>query len=161
MSKVLEFDLNRKSYRLGKNGPEVFLTTNDPKLPSRLTEAFENIEKRISEMQKEYGLDNVTVDNVGTVSTGDIKKDLEFINKSDEYVKSQIDYIFGYEVSKDVFGVVSAFTVDDKTGEYLFERLINVFIPVINEEYGTSLKKLKSRIKNYTDRKGMHPALRK
>ena len=161
MAQILDFESEVKEYQLGKDGPIVRLITNDPNLPNRLTEAFNNIEKYIADMQKNYGLDGATLDNIGTVSTDEVEKDLEFIKKADEYVKSQVDYIFGYVVSKDVFGVVSAFTVNRNSGEYFFERLINTFIPVINDEYGTSLEKLKSRVKTYTDRQGMHPALRK
>ena len=161
MSQVLEFDSNKKSYQLGKNGPTVWITTNDPELPGRVRKALSNIQNDVPKFLNAHSRKMVITNNVGNVSTGNIQKDLELLSKADNYVKSQIDYIFGYEVSKDIFGVVSAFTVDDKTGEYLFERLINVFIPVINEEYKTSVTKMKSRIKKYSDRKGTHPALRK
>ncbi len=161
MTQILDFDLGKKSYQLGKNGPTIELVTNDVNLPARLTEAFTNIEKHIPEMQKEYGISDISINDIGSVSTGDIEKDVEFIKKADEYVKEQINYIFGYNVSPVVFGNISSFTVDRNTGEYLFEKLINTFVPVINEEYGTSLKQLKSRIQKFTDKKGMHPALRK
>lgn len=161
MAELVELDLGKKEYQLGKNGPIVEILTSDGNLPIRLSDGIKNIEKHIKDMQTEYGVNDIKdIDEISKVSTGNIETDIEFMRKADNYVKEQLNMIFNYDVSSIILGPVSSFTFDSKTGEYLFEKIINIFVPIINKEFGACVDKMKSRIKTYTDRKGMHPALR-
>ena len=161
MSIKLDIDLGIEEVEIG--GTIVKLVLNDNNLPVRFEEAENNIQKYIETIQKENGIETPkNLDEIGEVSTGDIEKDIKIIKSADEYIKSQVDYIFNCDgLSKSVLGNVSALTVNAKTGEYLYETILNAFVPIINEKFNASLKSVKSRIKKYTDYKGIHPALKK
>lgn len=160
MAIELNLDLGFEDVKISHTGETVRLMLNDNNLPVRFEQAQKNIYAHAEELQKKYNVD-VDIENINAVSTGDITKDVEIIKEADEYIKSQIDFIFNSNGLADkILGGVSALTVNRKTGEYLYETVLNGFIPIVNNLFDASLTAIRKRVKTYIDKKNIHPALK-
>ncbi len=140
----IDFGIEAVKCQLGNSDKYIYFYPTDANFPERLEEAYDEIEKYASGLKEVEGIE------------AKIKQNREI----DEFVKAKIDYAFGYPVSETAFGCVSALSLD-ADGFYLFEKFINAILPVIEKEFGKRFEKLNKRVKSYTDKKGMHPALKK
>lgn len=143
MSKI-DFNIEGKTYKLGNSDKEITLFPADASFPDRLEQAYSEIEKYISNLK----------------NAEDTNVMLKQISETDKYIRSKIDYAFGYEISQTVFGCVSAASLDEN-GFYLFEKFISAMLPVIEKEFNNRLDKLNKRVKSYTDKKGIYSSKRK
>lgn len=128
----------------------LYLTPQDVDLPKRYQEAYDDIHDKLEELSKL---------NRNPATDEEARATIDAIYEAGRFIKEKIDYVFGNGVSETVFGQVSCLTVDNNTGEYLFEKFLNCMNHVIEEAYGVSVKKVNARISKYTDSKGSHPAL--
>lgn len=156
--RVIDFDIETIRYKLGKSDKYIEIDPSDLNLPVRFNTAIENIRNYAKSLSEKHGIKNI--DDISNINTGDINMDISEISGADEYVRSQINEIFMYDVSSVAFGQASSLSVT-ANGEYYFEKFLNAVIPVINDEFNARIKKIEIRIKKYTDKKGQHPALKK
>lgn len=98
---------------------------------SNIIVRFEKAVQEIQEAQKKYS---------------DLKEEDNKINvleELDNIVKAQIDYIFGYPVSKVVFGNIGAISpIGDKA---YYERFLEAILPVIKEAIFDGIETLEKR----------------
>lgn len=156
----IDFEIERTPVRLGKSGRVFYMDFNDTNFPVRLQEGRNEIGKFLESKSAELGINDISDLDADKLNTDDIDKILQITKGIDDFIKSKIDYIFGYEISKDVFGIASSVSVT-KNGEYYFDNFLNALLPLIEREYQVRMKATNERVKQYTDRKGMHPALKK
>lgn len=150
---VINFEIERKKYRLGKSDRYVEIDTGDFNIIQRFEQANREITDYLDKLSKKYGINGI--EDVGNISTGDISKDIEQLKETDEFLKNKIDCIFNYEVSKIVFGNASCVSVTSN-GEYYFENFLNSVIPVLEKEFSTRIDKLSVRSKEYLAQKGKY-----
>ncbi|MBO5726955.1 MAG: hypothetical protein J6S00_07840 [Clostridia bacterium] len=156
----IDFEIERTPVRLGKSGRVFYMDFNDTNFPVRLQEGREEIAKFFESKSTELGISNFDEIKTNNLENEDIQKIIATTKEIDDFIKSKIDYIFGYEVSKDVFGTASSVSVT-KNGEYYFDNFLNALLPLIEREYQVRIKATNERVRKYTDRKGTHPALKK
>lgn len=130
----------------------IFITPQDIDLPKRYQDAYDAIHEE---------LDKVTKLNDKPETEEEARALTEAVYCAGREIFNQIDYIFGKGVALTVFGQVSPLTVDNNTGEYIFEKFLNCMNPIIESEFGVSVKKVNARVKKYTSEKGAHPAYKK
>lgn len=152
------FEIEKTPVRLGKSDKYIYIDFNDTNLPVRLQEARENISKYFEDKKTELNIDeNLSADNY---SIEEIDQILKVKKEFEKYIRSQLDYIFGYKICDDVFGISSVISVNKK-GEYYFDNFLNSILPLIEKEFDIRLKATSEKVKYYLDRKGTHPALKK
>lgn len=157
---VADFEVERTPVRLGKSDRYFYMDFNDTNFPIRLKQAREEIAQFLENKREELGISDITDIQAKEHTVEEIEKTIKLSQEIDNFIKGKLDYIFGYEVSKDVFGIANSTSVTKK-GEYYFDRFLNSVIPLVEREYGVRIKATNERVKSYTDRKGMHPALKK
>lgn len=141
---IMNYEMSGEKVRLGNSDKYIFFNTADMTFPVRANEVKKNVEKYIGKIKE----------------TEDIDEQIEEIQKSEKYLREQINYLFGYEVSDTVFGGASCLTLAPD-GDPLFAKFLNAAFELINQQFDCRIAKLKNKVKTYTDRKGLHPALRK
>ncbi len=141
---TMNYETSGEKVRLGKSDKYIIFNTADMTFPVRAEEVKKNIENYISKVKE----------------TEDIEEQIEEIRKGENYLRNQINYLFGYEVSDTVFGCASCLTLTSD-GEPLFAKFLNAAFELINQQFDCRIAKLKKKVKTYTDKKGQHPALRK
>lgn len=157
---AVEFETERTAVRLGKSDRYFYMDFNDTNFPIRLKQAREEIADFLENKRSELGIENVGDLQAKEHTAEEIEKTIAITKEIDSFIKSKVDFIFGYEVSKDVFGTASSVSVT-RNGDYYFDSFLNSVLPLVEREYGIRLKATNERIKKYTDRKGMHPALKR
>ncbi|MCI8332854.1 MAG: hypothetical protein HFE78_08535 [Clostridiales bacterium] len=118
----------------------ISFTPNDFDLPTRFAKAASEIKTFVEELE--------------TLKSDNIDKNIELLHTVDQKIKAQINYIFDYDVCQIVFGAVSCLTVNKENGMHFFEEFITALVPVIESEFSASIKQMKERTKKYTDLKG-------
>lgn len=104
----------------------------------RFKEAYEKITKQIKEKA-----DNLKDANEHEVTD----KELEFIKQSDEFVRSQIDYIFDYPVSEAVFGRTCSITpINGMPYAVLF---LEAILPLLENKTKSEYSKIQKYTKKY------------
>lgn len=149
--------------RLGKSNRYFYMDFSDTDFPNRLLKGRKEIANFFDKKREELGVDNIDDINTKDYSMEEIEHILKLSREIDEFVRGQIDYIFGYKISKDVFGIASSTSVT-RNGEYYFDSFLNSVLPLVEREYKVRIKSTNERIKKYTDQKGRypaHPALKK
>ena len=141
---TMNYEMSGEKVRLGKSDKYIIFNTADMTFPVRAEEVKKNIENYISEIKE----------------TEDIEEQIEEIQKSEKYLREQINYLFGYEISDTVFGGASCLTLSPD-GDPLYAKFLNAAFELINQQFDCRIAKLKKKVKTYTDKKGMHPAIRK
>lgn len=154
------FETEKTPVRLGKSDRYFYMDFNDTNFPVRLKEGREAIADFFERKRVELGIEDIGDLHTKERTAEEIEKLVAATKEIDSFVKGQLDFIFGYEISKDVFGSASSTSVT-KTGDYYFDSFLNAVLPLVEREYGIRLKATNERIKKYTDRKGMHPAYKK
>ena len=155
---VISLDIQRDRYYLGDTDKFIEIDSADMNFPSRMAEAYHSIEDYFEKIRKKYNLKDT--DDLKDIKTGDVIEELGVFSEADKYIKDKIDYVFDYDVSSVVFGKASCLSVTAK-GEYYFENFLNSIMPIIEKTFNVRLKKLNTRVRSYTNRKGSHPAYRK
>lgn len=134
------------------------INAGDLNFPHRLEEVRQRVLAYQNNLKKKYGINSI--DELGTINTGDYTKDVEELYKTDQFIKEQLNYAFQYDVSTPAFGSASCLSPSE-SGEMEFELFYNAVINVVEATFGQRLEKFKRHIKKYTDKKNIHPALRK
>lgn len=157
--KTIQFQIEKTRYYFPDKAHYIEIDAGDINLPTRLVEARKQIIEYSTNFAKELGVDNL--DDVSKVGTGDIDKDIAVLRGVDDFIRERINYILDDENgAQNAFGAASCISVT-KNGEYYFENFLNALIDVVNAEFNIRIDKTKSRIKTYTDKKGLHPAYKK
>lgn len=146
--------------KLGKNNRYFYMDFNDTNFPVRLMQGRQDIAKFLEEKRKELGVEDISQLQAKEHTVEEIEKTIATSNEIDAFIKSKVNYIFGYDISADVFGIASSVSVTRK-GEYYFDSFLNSVLPLVEREYRVRIQATNERIRKYTDKKGMHPALKK
>lgn len=157
---TVDFDVEKTPVRLGKSDRYFYMDFNDTNFPVRLKQGREDIAKFLEEKRQELGVEDITELQAKEHTVEEIEKTIAISNEIDSFIKNKVNYIFGYDISATVFGIASSVSVT-RNGEYYFDNFLNSVLPLVEREYQVRIKATNERIKKYTDRKGMHPALKK
>lgn len=153
---VADGDLfQRKAIRFKGSDKCVYLNFGDTKFPNRLLTARKEIGEYLESKREELGVDNIDDIKTDSPSVEEIEKTLALEDEIDNFIKEKLDYIFGYEMSKEVFDTLSTIGVTPK-GEYYFDNFLNSILPFVEKEYNVRINATNERIKKYTDQKGKH-----
>ena len=154
------FETEKTAVRLGKSDRYFYMDFNDTNFPVRLKEGRENIANFLENKRAELGIEDIGELNAKEHTVEEIEKTIATTKEIDAFIKAQMDFIFGYKISKDVFGCASSVSVT-RNGDYYFDSFLNSVLPLVEREYGIRLKATNERVRKYTEKRGMHPALRK
>ena len=157
---AVAFEAERTPVRLGKSDRYFYMDFNDTNFPARLQQARKEISDFLESRRAEMGIDDTDEPHKREHTAEEIEKILTASNEIDSFIKSKINFVFGYNISQEVFGIASSISVT-RTGEYYFDSFLNSVLPLVEREYEVRLKATNERIRKYTDRKGMHPVLKK
>lgn len=157
---AVDFEAERTPVRLGKSDRYFYMDFNDTNFPVRLKQGREDIATFLEKKRTELGVEDIGQLQAKEHTVEEIEKTIAISTEIDNFIKSKVNFIFGYDVSKDVFGIASSVSVT-RNGEYYFDNFLNSVLPLVEREYQVRIKATNERIKKYTDRKGMHPALKK
>lgn len=151
---IVESDVfQRKPIRFKGTDVCIYLNFGDTKFPNRLLQGRKEIGEYLDSKRSELGVDNI--DDIKSENLEEIEKALALEEEIDAFIKSKLDYIFGYEMSKEVFGTLSSIGVTHK-GEYYFENILNAILPFVEKEYDVRINTTNERMKKYTDQKGKY-----
>lgn len=156
----VDFDVEKTPVRLGKSDRYFYMDFNDTNFPARFQKGRQEIADFLEKKRGELGIDDINDLQAKEHTYEEIEKTLAISDEIDKFIKDKVNFIFGYDVSKDVFGIASSVSVT-RNGEYYFDNFLNSVLPLVEREYQVRIKATNERIKKYTDRKGMHPALKK
>ncbi len=157
---VVDFETEKTKVRLGKSDRYFYMDFNDTNFPIRLQQGRKEIAEFLELKRAELGVEDIADLQAKEHSLEEIEKTIAISNDIDSFIKDKVNYIFGYDISKDVFGIASSVSVTKK-GEYYFDSFLNSVLPLVEREYQVRIQATNERIRKYTDKKGMHPALRK
>lgn len=157
---AVDFETEKTAVRLGKSDKYFYMDFNDTNFPVRLKQGREDIANFLEKKRVELGVEDISQLQAKEHTVEEIEKTIAISNDIDRFIKNKVDFIFGYEISKDVFGVASSVSVTRK-GEYYFDSFLNSVLPLVEREYQVRIQATNERIRKYTDKKGLHPALKK
>lgn len=132
-----------------------YMDFGDTDFPNRLLKGRKEIAEFFESKREELGVENITDVKIRDYSVEEIEHILEVSKEIDNFIKNQINNIFGYDVCKDVFGIASSISVS-RQGEYYFDNFLNSVLPIVEKEYDVRINATNERIKKYTDQKGKH-----
>lgn len=157
---TVNFETERTPVRLGKSDRYFYMDFNDTNFPVRLKQGREDIANFLEEKRTELGVEDISQLQAKEHTVEEIEKTIAISNEIDAFIKNKVNYIFGYDISKDVFGIASSVSVT-RQGDYYFDSFLNSVLPLLEREYQVRIQATNERIRKYTDKKGMHPALKK
>lgn len=157
---VVDFEVEKTPVRLGKSDKYFYMDFNDTNFPLRLKQGREEIANYLENKRSELGVNDIAELQAKEHTVEEIEKTIAISNDIDKFIKDKINHIFGYNISDTIFGIASSVSVT-RNGEYYFDNFLNSVLPLVEREYNVRIKATNERIKKYTDRKGMHPALKK
>lgn len=160
---VVDDFITMTKIRLGKSDRYFYMDFSDTDFPNRLLKGRKEIAKFLESKREEFGVSDIDEINNKNYSLEEVENILDVSKEIDNYIRSQIDYIFGYEISKDVFGIASSTSVT-RSGEYYFDSFLNSVLPLVEREYQVRINATNERVKKYTNQRGKyssHPALKK
>ena len=157
---AVDFEVERTPVQLGKSDRYFYMDFNDTNFPVRLKQAREEIAEFLESKRQELGVEDISQLQAKEHTVEEIEKTIAISNEIDFFIKNKVNFIFGYDVSKDVFGIASSVSVT-RQGEYYFDSFLNSVLPLVEREYQVRIQATNERVKKYTDRKGMHPAFKK
>lgn len=153
----IDFETEKTPIRLGKSNRFFYVDFNDIGFPVRLSEARDEIVSYLEEKQKEYGIEDI---NNPTPNTGNADENMKALKDLDLNIREAINKAFGYDVCKDVFGIVYVTGITE-SGECYYEKFFNSILPLIEQQFNVRVDKFSARAKSYMAQKGKHPALYK
>lgn len=156
----VDFETERTSVRLGKSDRYFYMDFNDTNFPIRLKQGREEIAAFLENKRTELGIEDISELQTKELTVEEVEKTIAISDEIDNFIKNKVNFIFGYDISSTVFGIASSVSVT-RNGDYYFDSFLNSVLPLVEREYNVRLKATNERIKKYTDRKGMHPALKK
>ena len=154
------FEVEKTPIRLGKSDRFIYMDFNDTNFPARLMQGREEIANFLEEKRKELGIEDISQLQAKEYTLEEIEKTIAISNEIDSFIKNKVNYMFGYDISKEAFGIASSVSVTRK-GEYYFDSFLNSILPLVEREYQVRIQASNERIRKYTDKKGLHPALKK
>jgi len=138
----LNFDDGYKEFKINNDESRVIrFNPADFSIIERIKTAYDEIDKatKIND-DIELKADGSPVEELG--------KAAEIVKEINDTIKAQIDYIFNSPVSEMVFGKQSPLGM--VKGVPLYERFLNVVIPVIEKEVKAQQEASQKRISKYT-----------
>lgn len=156
----IDFEVVRTPVKLGKSGKVFYMDFNDTNFPVRLQEARKDIADFLENKQQELNIKDLSDAEPKERTFEEIENILNYKKDVEKFIREKINYMFGYEVCDDVFGLASVISVTPK-GEYYFDNFLNCVLPLVEKEYGIRIKATNERVQAYLDKKGMHPALKR
>ncbi len=153
----VDFETERTPVRLGKSNRYMYVDFNDTGFPVRLSEARDKIVNFLEEKQREYGIEDI---NNPKPNLNTAENNMVALKTIDNFIKEQINYAFGYDVSADVFGIAFCTSIT-KNGECYYENFFNSILPLIEQQFNVRINKFSARTKTYLEKKGSHPAYKK
>ena len=157
---AVDFETEKTPVRLGKSDRYFYMDFNDTNFPVRLKQSREDIANFLEEKRAELGIEDISQLQAKEHTVEEVEKTIAISNEIDTFIKNKVNYIFGYDISKDVFGIASSVSVT-RQGDYYFDSFLNSLLPLVEREYKVRMQATNERISKYIDKKGMHPALRK
>ena len=157
---AVDFETEKTPVRLGKSDRYFYMDFNDTNFPVRLKQCREDIANFLEEKRVELGVQDISQLQAKEHTVEEIEKTIAISNEIDTFIKNKVNYIFGYDISKDVFGMASSVSVT-RQGDYYFDSFLNSVLPLVEREYQVRIQATNERIRKYTDKKGIHPALKK
>ena len=157
---AVDFETEKTAVRLGKSDRYFYMDFNDTNFPARFKKGREDIANFLEKKRTELSINNIGDLQTNVHSVEEIEKTIALSDEIDSFVKNTINFIFGYDICADVFGTASSVSVTRK-GDYYFDSFLNSVLPLVEREYKVRIQATNERIKRYTDKKGMHPALKK
>lgn len=157
---AVDFEAEKTPVRLGKSDRYFYMDFNDTNFPVRLKQGREEIAEFLESKRQELGVEDISQLQAKEHTVEEIEKTISISSEIDAFIKSKVNFIFGYDVSKDVFGIASSVSVT-RQGDYYFDSFLNSVLPLVEREYQVRIQATNERIRKYTDKKGMHPALKK
>lgn len=134
------------------DGYKEFSINNDPNRVIRFNPSDFSIIERIKTAYDEIDKATKIDDDIELKSDGtpveELGKAAEIVKGINDTIKNQIDYIFNSTVSDMVFGKQSPLSM--VKGVPLWERFLNVIIPVIQKEVKAEQEASRKRISKYT-----------
>lgn len=82
------------------------------------------------------------------IISDDMPQDEAFENMED-FICKKLDYLFGNEISKNFFSIISPFSVL-ANGDFYFENVFSVIGALVEQETGERYEKLATKIDDYT-----------
>lgn len=157
---AVDFETEKTPVRLGKSDRYFYIDFNDINFPIRLQQAREEIAEFLNKKRFEIEENDIGKNDATEFSVEEIEKTIAISKEIDAFIRNKVNFIFGYDVCKDVFGIASSTSVTRK-GEYYFDNFLNSLLPLVEREYKIRLNASNERVRKYTDKKGLHPALKK
>lgn len=157
---TVDFETEKTPVRLGKSDRFFYMDFNDTNFPARFQKGRQEIADFLEKKRGELGIDDINDLQAKEHTYEEIEKTLAISDEIDKFIKDKVNYMFGYDISKDVFGIASSVSVTRK-GDYYFDSFLNSVLPLVEREYQVRIQATNERIRKYTDKKGIHPALKK
>lgn len=132
-----------------------YMNFDDTDFPNRLLKGRKEISAFLESKREELGVNDIGDVENRNYSAEEVEHVLTVSEEIDKFIKDKLNYIFGYDVSSDVFGVASSISVT-RNGEYYFDNLLNGVLPIVEKEYKVRINATNERVKKYTDQKGKH-----
>lgn len=145
-------------YYLKNSERYIEIDESDLNFPARISDVRQKVLKYEGYLKEKYKI--ASIDELGKINTGNPEEDIEELRKADKFIKEQLNYAFQYNVSEPAFGEASCLSPAEN-GEMYFESFYNSVLAVIEKKFGRRLEKFNKHIKKYTDKKNIHPALKK
>lgn len=145
-------------YYLKNSERYIEIDESDLNFPARISDVRRKVMEYENSLKEKYKISSI--DELGKINTGNPEQDIEELRKADEFIKEQLNYAFQYNVSEPAFGSSSCLSPAEN-GEMYFESFYNSVLAVIEKKFGRRLEKFNKHIKKYTDKKNIHPALKK
>lgn len=101
-------------------------------------------------IRKRYSLVVSELENIGN-RLSEIEDDNidDVLDRAEEDIKAQIDFLFDSNVSSEFFSITSPFSIM-ANGEYFFVNVIDCIAKIVESETGERMKKLKAKVSKYT-----------
>lgn len=140
MAKVIQFDDLGEEITIqnnyGKVIGKVYIRPDDYNILERAKKVEERIEEYIKKAEKQ-------------TSEADEEQDelISIISEIDKKIKEEIDYLFDYPVSEEVFGRTHCLST--RNGKYFIENFLDAIMPVIEETVTEEIKSSHQRMDKY------------
>ena len=140
MQRIVFDNENKKSYEIADSSGNVrgviYVDTGDFDIFTRIEKAGENMQQILKDEKIKLSNDM------------DDKEALELINTTDRLIKEQINYIFGEDVSKVVFGDKNCLNL--RGGKTLAEVFVDTIVKEISKDMNRQVGINKKNINKYT-----------
>lgn len=123
---------------------DIYFDPCDFDMIARFGDAKNNIESELSKMESELS-------EFKEEDEKDTDKAAELIKKTNDIIYSEVDKIFGNNISEEVFKYCSPLSLNS-SGVTFIERFFNAVLPVISDRCSAAKKASDERIARHTDK---------